>query len=349
MKRCLLAAWMSLCMCQTGFADANTSHIEQIGDGNRAEVSQIVNARPFGSHLDENISTITQTGTSNQAKVQQDNGSGNPMTSEIIQIGTANHADLSQDPDGGPGGFSSTIRQNGVDNRASVTQTGIADGIVSTIEQVGEGHQATVSQHGNGTAFDALPFLISDIRQTGFANTANVDQRGFSQSSIEQDGTNQRADVYQAGYLAGHQSLIIQSGVDNIAHVAQTGFADQSNKSEIHVAGNANLTEVIHGSGDLADIWNDSSITITGDGNNAKVLQLGHSETNTSSVTAVGDGNTVLVDQFTDGGANASQIQIDGGSNQITVEQNLSQDAPGTNTSILSIAGNGNIMHIIQQ
>jgi hypothetical protein len=350
MKRYLLAAGLSFCLSPAALADANSSDIEQIGNGNTAEVDQTVNEYPFGKHLDEGVSRISQTGTGNVAGVKQDNGTGRLLTSEIVQIGSGNRAEVVQDPE--VGDFGSMVRQDGPNNRTKVTQTGIATTVSSALDQRGAGHEAVVSQQAFGSAFDAMPALISDIRQIGQANKAEVDQWGhFNRSTIQQDGTNQITNVFQQGFLAVHDSVITQSGMDNVANVEQTGVTDQFHASEIHVTGDGNETNVAQGyTREFAFIWHDSVITVTGDANHATVRQGGHSEMNTSDVTVIGDENRVLVDQFTDHGLNESQIQLDGGHNQVAVQQSLPDfiDPQATNTSVITGAGNGNVIQVTQ-
>jgi hypothetical protein len=180
MKRFVLgaASVMALGTAAPGFAQTSSSYIDQIDTGNTATVGQTA----AGSV--DNFSKISQEGTGNTAKVVQSGvigrgGSGSGGASDgseewwdnkswILQYGTGHTAEVIQIADGGLN--SSNIKQNGMDNYATVKQHGASDSW-SDITQSSANNSATVDQSGVVGVGN-----YSNVTQSGSNNTATVTQ-----------------------------------------------------------------------------------------------------------------------------------------------------------------------------
>jgi hypothetical protein len=192
--------------------------IEQVGNYNRAAITQIDNA-----HVD---AWLRQTGTGNVAVLQQtnldagiravQNGSGNRLTFSqsrtalhtpiLTQTGTQNEILFSQDA---AALRELTITQTGDSNIVTGSQT-LSLGPTVSIVQVGTGNNAALVQSGGS---DSL------ILQNGNYNFASLNQLGDSQSFITQTGNHNRAKVVQIG--DSFVASITQIGAYNRAGVYQ--------------------------------------------------------------------------------------------------------------------------------
>ena len=188
-----------------------------------------------------NVSTVTQSGNSQDATVTQ---SGANDESVITQSNADNTATVNQD---GIFGSDSFITQSGSENTASVTQTddGTPQGFggtvppsaVSTINQSGNSNSATIAQN---TQTQFRP-NTSDVNQSGSDNNAIVTQFDDEQSSsINQSSNGNLATVLQGQSQLGtdltydNDSVINQAGGDfNLAGVIQTGRENGSDVNQL--------------------------------------------------------------------------------------------------------------------
>lgn len=303
----------------------NTSDINQSGLNNDATVNQ------DGGN---NTSTINQNfrGSDNIAVVTQDGppSNGNDNLSTINQVGSLNQAYVDQDD-----GNISTIQQDGSGSIANVDQTGFSgsDDNISSIVQ-GDDNEAYVAQSGQ---------LNDSVVEQGHDNFATVIQSGdFNQSTVTQD-FDQTATVTQSGdlntatvnqqdtgafgqkpvQLTGNRATIDQVGDNNTATVNQDGSVgpgwSYDNDAEISQTGDWNEATVSQ------DDFNDATVIQSGMGTSAdpnvvSINQLSNNDSASAS-QAGGEGNliTITQDTFTLNVANASQ---NGSFNTTVINQN---------------------------
>lgn len=303
----LAASAVLLSLSLPAAAQTNTSTAHQLGDDNSATVTQL---QPTSSNT--NNSLIEQgdignslAGSHNEATVTQGGPSwdfGTPQdannTSQIHQKDNYNKAEVSQ---------TGTLGL-GLTNTSTVDQTG-------TGSSSGEKNEAKVIQDGRGTGNNK-----SDVTQVGNTNLADVKQLdvyGMSHpavpgnlSAIDQQGTNNTADVDQGG----------------IANFAGGPGANKNNASSVVQTGDWNSASVTQDGKENASV-NDSVIAQSGDG------------------ASGGEENVATVDQ-SDFANNFSSINQDGNTNQATVAQGGSIVV--TNDSAVVLAGSGNTSTVTQ-
>lgn len=122
-----------------------------------------------------------------------------------------------------------------------------------------------------------------------------------SSSTVGQTGYDNAADVEQIGAEASNDSQITQnnddaSQVGNTANVFQTGTNGLDNLSVIDQDGALNTADITQGGNGVPD-YNDSSVTQTGDGNSANVVQGDLVNSNQSTIVQDGSGNAATVFQ----------------------------------------------------
>jgi len=197
----------------------------------------------------------------------------------IMQLGSDNKAETDQID--GNGNMSININQSGANNDSDILQV------------KGQWHEAQIDQLGSGNEID----LTQD-------NTSTL-------ATINQNGTDNKADVYQRNYLFSFGTYSSSVGVD------QTGDNNQA--------------------------WVDSD----GFGNNVSITQ-GSSGTPSNgqyaNVTQDGSDNESSIEQFGNGGADHTQIQ-DGSANNAVAESSwgsstgLQEQYGSENTSIFKQNG----------
>jgi hypothetical protein len=106
------------------------------------------------------------------------------------------------------------------------------------IQQDGYGNSARTSQ---ANSFES----VISIQQLGSGNLADATQTGdFHSTSIDQNGSNNRAKVIQAGptgVLVGNSALVAQVGNSNSATVRQVGEVYVANIGQV---GSGNWTSI---------------------------------------------------------------------------------------------------------
>jgi hypothetical protein len=303
---------------QSGDALASAATVEQTGSDHKAMVGQ--GQSGFSEGFGGNGATIRQSGTNNDAQVEQ----------------------ASYD-----GGMGAMITQNGSNHKAVVAQpAGGYSTKSTTIEQSADGHNAQVTQNGDGGQSGGTSTAF--IRGTG-ANTAIVEQTDwmfmFADSTVIQEGTGNLANTLQMSTEGHHNSTIEQHGDNHQTTVHQFGISDNSSIVIAHGSGLANITQnssfgsstsAIEQSGenqqatiDQEAIFHDNSSTLfqSGADNIASIRQQGgDGGLNLSQLAMDGTGNTVSVTQLGNGFSfegtqNASQITVQGTGNMVTVKQ----------------------------
>lgn len=232
-----------------GYAATNSSLIDQIGDGNGANVTQ------YGDAQD---STITQLSDGNQADVIQ----GDLLATPAYEAGQ-HLSTITQDVGNNTtyvqmASFSSTVTidQQGVNNIAEATSNLLSRDHASAITQIGDFNMAFNNAQGNGIMGPSDNYNASTVLQTGDSNLANVNQAGNGDSStitqnndngsatidqqtgggdndstLTQDGLMEHAEVTQSGI--GNMSMLVQSGGGNMAFVTQSTDDNTSNVTQL--------------------------------------------------------------------------------------------------------------------
>lgn len=154
-----------------------------------------------------------------------------------------------------------------------------------------------------------------------------------STSTVFQSNSGNLVDVNLAGAIAGAQSLIDQSGANNVANVTQ--FDDGSDI------------------GGVAPPINDSTILQSGDGNSATLMQ----DTSTfqlfsaSYIEQIGDNNSAVVTQYDDA-QDSSIAQISDGNTAIVIQGDsllaLTDESYGNSSSIVQDGLGGHYAEISQ-
>lgn len=238
----------------------------------------------------------------------------------------------------------------------------------SQIDQAGSGHVAeTVQQAITPLAPDIESIGRSHIRQTGADHTARVEQgsdfwSAGNQSSIDQSGDHNNAEVRQGGFEPRATSSVTQAGSENDARVSQ--HATGSAFSTISQVGDGNVAEVIQSgffSGpqsvvDIAGSQNEvrvgqvgghQSVIITGDGNRADVDILVRNRTGFGQTNAElsGNDNRFSIDQRVTWGFNGATVGAFGDGNEIHIGQFTYE---GTVTATIDVDGNDNRVDLTQ-
>lgn len=214
---------------------------------------------------------IYQIGDDHAAAIVQD-GTSFPVNAEIDQSGSHNRATIAQTIMTYSDGM---LRQDGVNNYAALTQTGIAD------------HNFVGKQNGSDNIMlvreNDATYTTSTLTQTGSQNTAYTSEDhtlgGFI---IEQTGTLNWIDSSMTGDV---RNVIQQTGTGNVATTSQV---EGNNKvSEIVQTGDNNFAS-------LSQVLNDnfSQIRQIGNSNQATMTQTstGPGINNTAYITQVGNG-----------------------------------------------------------
>lgn len=162
----LAASLLALSVSMPAFADDNTnmSHVDQIGIGITAAVTQDGSHNTNTSDLDQGLGV---SGSNLDATIHQ-GGDHTTNVSTVTQDGSNQSVDLDQHGAGGTMNMSSII-QDGDSNAATVLQNGTTNDNDSTIEQHGLGGLNTVNVMQGGT---------------DSSNTSAVTQTGGSLSAI---------------------------------------------------------------------------------------------------------------------------------------------------------------------
>jgi hypothetical protein len=216
--------------------DLNESEVFQYGNGNHANVDQIVskhnNLYPNGGKLD---SKITQDGNRNTGVVDQ-NGIG--INAKIEQSGNASKAKIFQGTSDYYAGLAYRSDAN-INQGAKVTNNSKAK-----IHQVGLQNDARIKQNsGNGSVAEQIQInakgKITDVNSFD-VNNADIEQKkggantAYQLQFFNNKGEEQnRASAYQEG--SRNYSQEVQIGGDNWSDVQQIG---NNNTSKVYQSAN---------------------------------------------------------------------------------------------------------------
>ncbi|MGY3088355.1 hypothetical protein ACVWYF_001388 [Hymenobacter sp. UYAg731] len=275
----------------------NDSYVQQVGDGQMANVSQTGTGRntadidqsPSLANVivpgaDGNYASQTQVSTGSTASGDQNRAYigqfGATSTAIQEQTGTRNQAAIRQGNKAGNIGFGvlsgndyASQKQTGNDNKATIAQNttiGISNNS-ATQEQKGNGNNASASQEAqNHTSVQKQGGIGGG---TGNNNNATVTQRGLNQyASQDQQGNGNLASITQQTLLtANNQALQAQTGDFNRATITQS--TSNNVASQMQSGGNSNYAETIQGGNLLRD--SAYSMTTQQGSNNTAVVHQG--------------------------------------------------------------------------
>lgn len=137
-----------------------------------------------------------------------------------------------------------------------------------------EGRGAYISQIGSDNRAGVRQSAArarAEVRQTGDANTATIDQRGSgtAYASVAQLGDGNRAGVEQGG-VGSNTLLLSQTGAGNAATVGQNSSASAYNGATLAQTGSDNRLSLAQNGSD-----NRAVLAQTGDGNAMSAVQNG--------------------------------------------------------------------------
>lgn len=191
------------------------------------------------AHAADSTSTVTQSGTAQNATVNQN-------------LGSNEFSNLSQSG----GGNKATINQQGSNNKVGTVGTAVSQtapgtgsantGAVLDVLQTGNANAVTGGQSANGAS--------ADITQTGERNTSDHSQTADATATVVQDGddgtsdvtqsaNNAEANVTQNSGASGANSEVSQSGAGAIATVTQNGLYDDSRVTQSGAGAEAQVTQ----------------------------------------------------------------------------------------------------------
>lgn len=335
-------------------------------------------AQTFQSPTFDNSASITQTGNTNDAAIDQAvgaiiNGQG---SAEIIQNGNRNDALITQTNAVGlfPAGFANTalIDQRRARGDASIDQihdyflnrfndaliVQITPDATASIRQRGDSNTGTIRQ------FNTSSDPTANIQQNGRINTAIVRQRGTggqvdvvqgtyqsgpgaspqtftSRVTVDNDGENADILVSQIGF--NHNAVIFEDGLNGVINVAMDGAFNRVDVDQRSENGLVEITST--GARNVANVIQAAS----DDGSIARVTQSGnYAESAIEQLDSVfsGGGNLAEVDQSGFGSSTGdiySSILQNGATNTALVDQASTYAQSG-----ISQTGTGHLANIAQ-
>ncbi|MBF9223265.1 hypothetical protein [Hymenobacter ruricola] len=276
----------------------NDSYVQQIGDGQMANVSQTgtgrntadidqspsllnnvasANGGNYASQVQKSTGS-TASGDQNQANIRQ-HGGGSTATQD--QEGIRNIAVIQQGNKSGnlgagvlSGNDFASQKQKGNDNTAKILQNttrGISNNS-ATQDQNGNGNNALASQEYQDNTSVQKQGGINGT--TGNNNQASVIQKGLGQyANQNQEGNSNLATINQSTVLSAYnQGIQLQRGNSNQAAIQQSTSNNFTSQSQI---GNNNFAETVQ-SGNLLRDAAYNVITQQGNNNMATVHQGGN-------------------------------------------------------------------------
>lgn len=268
-------------------------------------------------------------------------------TSQFNQTGTGNNASIDNNVDGNSNN-SGTIIQNGTNNNGIAIQRGAFNR--SFMQQIGLSNQAGHRQTGTSNSADSRQngdFNGSFVTQVGNSNTATATQNGFYNTSTVRQGF-----AVDATIPNGES----RSANNNVASIDQSGaglssVVNQRAASASGPAASDNVASIFQRSaGSSSTLQQISQITQESRGNYAELFQFEGSVAAANSSTIVQrnstapsanpvSGNAVSVAQR--GAGNQSQVTQDGMRNVAQVRTQGGGTASGDgNRNIVSQTGN---------
>ncbi len=316
-------------------------------------------AQVFPSPTFDNSATVTQTGNSNSAEIDQAvggvvNGQG---SADIVQTGDDNRAVITQTNATDPlaGRFDNRAQIDQLADRGDATINQIHDYLasrpnVATIVQATSDAQAGIQQRGDRNT--------ATIRQTATAEVpiANIDQNGrFNTATVRQRGDNSTVEVLQGTFsdVPGTSpetftsSVEVDSnGLNANVYISQIGFDQVATVTEDGVNGSVNIQ--------MDGASNDAMVTQSSTDGSVEIVSTGTSFSNLITVnqeaTDVGSSTSVTqsgslaeasitqLDALSGGGENVAVVDQTGtGASAGSIFSSILQDG-GANTALVSQA-----------
>jgi hypothetical protein len=286
-------------------------------------------AAPAAGQTSTNQSAVTQTGTGNQANVDNNRPGNDNNASTVVQNGIANLADVEQVSDLNI----SRVRQIGDDNRADHRQNGNRN--TADTEQNGNRHVSNVVQRGD----DHLAIVL---QSGGNRNSSTVRQ--------SEDSTGRRLTARVTQHGSDNVSEVVENGSDHVVRVVQGSaqtLPSQGNRSQISSAGNGNSVELFQFEGTAA-AGNVSTISQNGSASSASVALRGFG--NASGVNQSGNNNFARVTMLGGGAGTVLDAETGRGEgNRSAVTQSGSGVAAAVTAGALTAGeGLGNLTTVQQ-
>ncbi len=294
--RSLLAAAVSLALVGQAQAVDQTASIEQNGNNNTAEVTQL-----GGTYL---WTELAQNGDSNEATVTQ---AGTNVSVEATQQGVANQLTATQEGFGtwvrshqeGEGNLQSIVQRSEGGVTAYVYQYGV-DNEAYVVQNDGDYNDGRINQHGqqNVLRLEQTYILNSlDATQEGTRNLANVRQTGHVTAQINQTGLANDVDLQQGAYSRAN-AVISQTGEYNEASVSQSERSyDSSSDLYLTQTGASNKADVYTGTAegllDFTQIGTGNELIARQGVRNGSVTGISRGDYNEVFFVQTGDGNTL--------------------------------------------------------
>jgi Curlin associated repeat len=284
---------------------------------------------------DTSFAWITQTGTGNNATVDQTaaNNANNALRigspaggvlpgwaidhNTVTQVGNTNAATVTQ-AGNGVTDITGQVYQQGNSNMAVIDMSGTNNW--AYVSSYGNGNTGIVGQ-GGGTTGASAHILQGTATTAGNNNASNISQTNTNGEYLA------NAAVTLPGGGAGSSwsgTNIVQYGNTNIGSIYQTGNTNSS--SDIIQSGNGNNAGITQNSVNarLATIEQygngNHATTFTSGDADSSIVQIGDANLATSSqIGGLGNANSVVITQ-TGGGHNANVAQ-NGGGNHATIRQ----------------------------
>lgn len=307
---CAVLVPFGIAFAQSNIADVNqeggnqNANVTQTGSLNNADVNQ------FTDNFGPQTSDVIQTGAGNTVEVSQSQtgGGDNFLNSAFIQqIGDGNYGKQVQVAPGSNSGQHLIAYQTGDDN---IAEQSILGGYTESfsVQQVGNENQAYQTalggRHNHG-----------EILQTGNENlaTQTVDgsNNGYMAAEvlIQQAGNNNTAtqDFYGYGWSHMNNGQIYQTGDENIATQLASGrsldlqITQEGNLNEAFQDANGNNFDLGYGELIINQSGEDNfaTQTVIGDGNQGYINQFG--ENNNAFMNQTGDMNWAQITQTGNG------------------------------------------------
>ncbi len=276
-----------------------------------------------------NQSAVTQTGTGNQANVDNNRPGNDNNASTVVQNGIANLANVEQIGDLNI----SRVRQIGDDNRIDHRQNGNRN--TADSEQNGNRHSSSLTQRGD----DHLAIVAQG---GGSRNSSTVRQ--------SEDSTGRRLTARVTQHGSDNVSEVVENGSDHVVRVMQgspQSLPSQGNRSQVSSAGAGNSVELFQFEGTAAAA-NVSTISQNGNASSASVAMRGFG--NTSGVSQSGNSNFARVTMLGGGTGTALDAETGRGEgNRSAVTQSGSGlTAAVTAGALASSEGLGNLTTVQQ-
>ncbi|MEE4153962.1 MAG: hypothetical protein V2I27_07360 [Erythrobacter sp.] len=328
----------------------NCSTVEQSGSGNEAEVDQF---RFSNTSRSGNTSQILQNATDVQAIVQQ---TADESSSYVEQTGESSIVDVQQ----------IGLNQKSVINQFSTNPgTFEVSGYARVFQQFGEGNEATIRQTTNGQGNFSVPLVL-------FREGVPVQLEAGNGAAIVQQGRHNAATITQLG--AGLLATSLQSDADNLVDISQEGQNNLSAAGQI--SGISNISKIVQSGISLGNARVVSTTLQDGDGNMSTIDQTMNStrsspaaifpppnirrgatvqqegSDNISEITQEDTDHRVSVGQIGDG--NDSAVMQSGIGNEGDIEMLASSgnselvQRGSDNTAVLVQTANGNTSDIYQ-